>query len=75
MNEHLLNEARDHIAGFVKSNRTKAGLTQQQLADDTGMDVGTISRMELGKYWPGMKQFILICNALRLDYKTLFDYE
>jgi len=68
MNETQLNEARMKIAGFLKNRRLELGMSQQQLADKCKMSVGTINRMENGHFWLGMKQYVLICNALRLKY-------
>lgn len=66
MNEKVLNEARNLIAGFLKNRRIELGLSQQDLADKTGMARATINRMEQGRFWLGMKQYLLICEALHL---------
>lgn len=66
MNEKVLLEARNLIAGFLKNRRIELGLSQQDLADKTGMARATINRMEQGLFWLGMKQYLLICEALRL---------
>lgn len=66
MNEKVLDEARLLIAGFLKNRRIELGLTQKELAQRTGMARETINRMEQGFFWLGMKQFLLICEALRL---------
>ena len=66
MNEKALNEARNLIAGFLKDRRLELGMTQEELADKTGMARATINRMEQGLFWPGMKQYLLICEALHL---------
>lgn len=66
MNEKALLEARLKIAGFLKNRRIELGLTQKEVAQRTGMARETINRMEQGLFWMGMKQFLLICEALRL---------
>ncbi len=66
MNEKTLTEARLKIAGFLKNRRIELGLTQKEVAQRTGMARETINRMEQGFFWLGMKQFLLICEALRL---------
>jgi transcriptional regulator with XRE-family HTH domain len=66
MTEQTLNEARKIIAGFLKNRRIELGMTQEQLADRTGMARETINRMERGLFWLGMKQYLLICEALCL---------
>jgi len=66
LQEKILNEARLKIAGFLKTRRLELGLTQKEVAERTGMARETINRMEQGFFWLGMKQFLLICEALRL---------
>lgn len=66
MNEKTLEKARDLIAGFLKDRRIELGLSQQALADKTGLARKTINAMEGGKFWLGMKQYLIICEALHL---------
>lgn len=66
MNEKVLLEARALISGFLKSRREELGMTQQELADNSGMGIATIKRFESGKFWLNMKQYILLRNALQL---------
>ncbi len=40
--------------------------TQYELAIRTGLARKTINAMENGRFWIGMKQYILICEALHL---------
>jgi transcriptional regulator with XRE-family HTH domain len=65
-NEKVLNEARIIIAGFLKNRRVELNLSQQDLADRVGMARETINRMEAGRFWLGMKQYLQICEALHL---------
>lgn len=64
MNEQILEQARELIAGFVSNRRKDLGMTQQDLADATGLGIQTIKRMEDAKFWPGLKQLLIICHAL-----------
>jgi transcriptional regulator with XRE-family HTH domain len=66
MNEKTLTEARTMIAGFLKDRRIELGLSQQELADRTGLARKTINAMEQSKFWLGMKQYLQICEALHL---------
>lgn len=66
MNEKTLEQARMIIAGFLKNRRIELKISQQELADRTGMARATINRMEQGLFWLGMKQYLLICEALHL---------
>lgn len=70
MNEKTLDEARNMIAGYLKNRRIELGLTQQELADKTGLARKTINAMEAGKFWPGSRQLVLIAQAL--DFKIVF---
>jgi len=65
-NEKVLNEARAIIAGFLKNRRIELKLSQQDLADKVCMARETINRMEAGRFWLGMKQYLQICEALHL---------
>lgn len=64
MNDKTLNEARTLIAGFFKNRRIELGITQEQLAETSGMGVATISRFESGRYWLNSKQLLLLCHHL-----------
>ncbi len=64
MNNILLNQARELIAGFLVNRRKELGMTQQDLADATGLGIQTIKRMEDAKFWPNLKQFLIVCHAL-----------
>ena len=66
MNESVLNEARNLIAGFFKNRRLELGLSLYDLAERTGLARKTIIAMEQGKFWLGMKQYLIICEALHL---------
>lgn len=66
MNEQTLNEARTLIAGFLKKRRLELGLSQQKLADMTGIARATINRMELGYFWLNMRQYVILRKALDL---------
>lgn len=54
----------------VKSARVHVNLTQQQLAEKTGVTRQTISLIEKGKYNPTLKLCLEICYAVN---KTLDD--
>lgn len=65
-NEKTLNEARKIIAGFLKQRREELGYTQAYVAEQTGLGLRTIIRAEQADFWLGMKQYLLICEALNL---------
>lgn len=66
MTEKQLNESREKIAAFITNRRNELGITQAQLAEQTGMGIATIKRFESGKFWLNMKQYVLLRNALQL---------
>lgn len=66
MNEKSLHTARELIAGFFKQRREELGISQEKLAEKTGLGIATIKRMEDAKFWPGLKQYIIVCEALNL---------
>lgn len=56
----------------VKMARLQADLTQQQLADKTGVTRQTISLIEKGAYNPSLKLCLDICYALNRTLDDLF---
>ncbi len=60
----------DRIAGILKERREELGYTQQQVADEVGMELQQYQRYEHGKQLlcnARMKQGLRICAALELD--------
>ncbi|MDQ3535232.1 MAG: helix-turn-helix transcriptional regulator [Bacteroidota bacterium] len=64
INENVLNEARTMIASFLANRRKELGFTQIELASITGMGEATIKRVESGKFWINLKQYLILCQAL-----------
>lgn len=65
MNEKVLLEARAMISGFLVNRRKELGITQDQLAELSGMGVATIKRFESGKFWLNLKQYLILCHHLK----------
>jgi transcriptional regulator with XRE-family HTH domain len=65
MNEKVLLEARAMISGFLANRRKELGMTQEQLADMSGMGIATIKRFESGKFWLNLKQYLILCHYLK----------
>lgn len=65
MNEKVLLEARTLISGFLRNRREELGITQQDLADASGMGIATIKRFESGKFWLNLKQYLILCHYLK----------
>lgn len=74
MNQQVLEEARNMIAGFLKSRRKELGYTQQELADLCGFHRNTIRNIEEGDFWPNMKQYFIIAHHLKC-FPFLVTYE
>ena len=68
MNPEVLHQARELIAGFISARRRELGISQAELAHRTGLGIATIKRMEDAKFWPGLKQLLIICHALDLYF-------
>ncbi|WP_046214980.1 helix-turn-helix transcriptional regulator [Paenibacillus wulumuqiensis] len=56
----------------VRNARIQAGLTQQQLADRTGVTRQTISLIEKGSYNPTLRLCLEICYAVNQSLDELF---
>jgi len=58
------------IGGILVGARNKAGITQKQLADLTGVHQRHLSEMEHGKRTIGKKNAKLFAEALNTDYRV-----
>mgnify|MGYP002509283616 CR=1 FL=1 len=56
----------------MKDARTRAGLSQQELADKLGVSRQTINAIEKGDYNPTINLCISICKALDKTLDDLF---
>ena len=56
----------------MKDARTKAGLSQQELADRLGVSQQTINAIEKGDYNPTIRLCVGICRVLGLTLNDLF---
>jgi len=59
----------------IKEIRVGLGLTQEQLAEKTNMSSKSLSQIELGNNFVSAEALDLICEALDVQPKTLFDFE
>lgn len=65
MNELVLLEARLLISRFLALRRNELGMSQQNLADLSGMGLSTIKRFESGRFWLNLKQYLILCHHLK----------
>lgn len=60
---------------FIREYRTKANLTQDELAELVGVRRETIGRLENGKYNPSLKLAVDISKVLNATIEELFIFE
>ena len=51
--------------------RQTLGMTQQELADLSGLEVTAISHFECGRRQPSLENFCVLCNALQVKPEKL----
>lgn len=59
----------------IKQIRKAAKLTQERLAEKTGLSVEYISRLERGMSQPSFKTFEALAKALNVNAKDFFDFK
>lgn len=62
---------REQLAIEISKRRKELKITQEQLAEQTGLGIATIKRAELGKFWLNTKILFLIFENLDLDMKLI----
>lgn len=63
---------RKKIAKWMAFHRRRFGYTVEKLSELTGIAVSTIKRFESGNNWINLKQFVILCEALKLEsYPTM----
>lgn len=58
----------------IKYLREKQGLTQEKLAEKSGLSLDYIGKIEVSINKPGLKALIKIANALNVHIKELFNF-
>lgn len=56
---------------YIRDYRLAKNMTQQQLADAIGVNVGTISKYETGIHTPSKKKMEKLCEVLGVSVETL----
>lgn len=67
MTDEQLDQERINIANELRRRRQYLQLSQRDLAEKVGFKENTIERLEQGKMWLNMKQFIQLLDALGLE--------
>ncbi len=58
----------------IKYLREKTHLTQEKLAEKSGISLDYLGKIEVNINRPGLKTLIKISNALNIHIKALFDF-
>ncbi len=59
----------------IKLLRENAHLTQEKLAEKSGISLDYLGKIEVDINKPGLKTLLKISNALNLPIKKLFDFK
>lgn len=62
-----------HIGGLIAAQRTQLGLTQDQLAAESGIDSSNIRAYENGRAMPNLYSLLRIADALGTQPAALLD--
>ena len=62
------------IGKQIKLLRESKGLTQEKLAEKSGLSLDYIGKIEVSINKPGLKAIIKISGALEVHIKELFDF-
>jgi transcriptional regulator with XRE-family HTH domain len=62
----------EKVGRKIRIQRHKFGITQEELADKTGLHVSTIGRIERGEINTPLQTLNKIAGALKLNPKELF---
>lgn len=65
----------EYLGNCIRSARKACGLTQQELADQTGVAVKSVRNIELGTMNPSYEILFPIVNRLGLTASDLFNVE
>jgi DNA-binding XRE family transcriptional regulator len=67
-------EVRKRLAIQIKSRRIKAGLTQAELANRSGVPQQLISSYERERYEPQLTHALSLAHVLQFDLNELLDF-
>lgn len=62
---------KNKIGIIIKTAREEAGLTQQQVAEDTKISRSYLADIESGRYKPSSEKLILLSEKLNIDLNLL----
>ena len=67
-------DTKKFIGARIKELRKNAGLTQEQLAEQVGLDARHLSRLEVGRHFPSLDSLERIAQALNLPLAEFFQF-
>lgn len=68
------NNIYDYLGKRIKHLRESKNLTQEKLAELSGLSIDYIGKIEVNINRPGLQGLIKIANALNVHIKELFDF-
>jgi len=71
MDEEILYKA---LGKRIKYIRETKNLTQEQLAEKSGLSLDYVGKIEVNINKPGLRALIKMANALDVEIKELFDF-
>lgn len=63
------------VSKNIKLIRRSRGMTQEQLAEASGIDISTIQRYEAGDRWPRLNNIVELAKALKVNETSFFKKE
>jgi transcriptional regulator with XRE-family HTH domain len=64
---------RAKLGGNIAALRERRKLTQEQLAEKTGVSARYIQSLEAGEYFPSLPKLVKLKSVLRCDWAEIFD--
>ena len=62
MTNEQLQQVCCNLSARLKAARQQADYSQTEVAAITGINRATINRMEQGRHWPNLKQYVILCD-------------
>ena len=75
MRRQILPNLKIQFGKRLKTLRKQAGLTQEQLAEATGLTIESISNIERGLFGPKFDNLEKIANEIGVEVKELFQFD
>lgn len=75
MRTEIFNRLSTNIGTRIRILRESKNMSQQDLADLCNFDKGDMSKIESGKANPTLKTFLIISQALEVNFPDLFQIE